>query len=1052
MVLRPRAGTPRSAAVSQLDPLFRQKYEAMRNRTLVLLGLLAAILALPSTAMTSSQPIPRLSSAAEPAAGVDAVAMAGPKTDTQAGVKVGRKAAPKAGTAPRSAAGAKQTVFPYEVQRAALDNGLRVLMIPMPSEGLVAYWSVVRTGSRDEVEPGVTGFAHFFEHMMFRGSEKIPADVYDSIVSGMGANANAFTSDDLTAYHLSISREDLPKVIEIEADRFQHLSYTEDAFRTEAGAVYGEYRKNRTAPSELLAEALQNAAFDKHTYKHTTIGFEADIKRMPEQYAYSKSFFARFYRPENVVIMVIGDFDPASTLASIRAQYGSWPKGYQAPNIPVEPEQKAPRRITVPFDGQTLPMLTVQFKGDALRAGDRTMLAATLVAELAFGETSALYKKLVLDEQRVESLFPDFGFNRDPGLWGVYAVVKQPADIAAVEREIWSTIDGLRKDLVDPQRLAAARSHVKYAFLTRLTTPSSVAGSLSRFVALTGDMTVLEQMYSTLEQVTPEDLRHAADRYLRLNRSIVAILHSADQPLPAEAASGVAGVTGAAGVMGEAGAAGTATAQGRVSQPPVLLPVAQDPNVAFNVWVKVGTQDDPPGKEGLAALTAAMISDGGTQRLSYEKVLERLFPLAGSYNVSVDKEMTVVSGQVHRDNVAPFTELLVDAIVRPGFRQEDFERLRDRAVSFIENELRYSSDEELGKSTLYGELFRATPYAHIDEGTVEALQSITLDDVKTFHQRYFTRDNLVIGLGGAYAPDLPDKLSRELGALTPGTPPLAPAPRPERITGRHVTVVQKKGPSTAISFGIPIDLRRGSREFYALSIANSWLGEHRNSTSHLFQVIREARGMNYGDYSYIEAFPSAGQRMTPPTGVGRRQQLFEVWIRPVPRAQALFALRAGLHEVDQLVQNGLTQEQFEATRRFLRKYVLHFAETTAARLGYAVDDRYYGVDGHLALFRKMMDQITLADVNAAIRKYMQTDNLWIALVSDDAEGLKQAIAADTPSPIAYPQGVTKPASLLEEDKQIERYPLRVPAGNITVVPVDEMFQGGVGKAPAKASK
>jgi zinc protease len=220
-----------------------------------------------------------------------------------------------------------QRVFPYEVQRERLENGLTVLMIPMPSDGLVSYWSVVRTGSRDEVEPGVTGFAHFFEHMMFRGTEKRPGKVYDGIVHSMGADANAFTTDDYTAYHLSVSSQDLPTVIEIEADRFRNLKYDEPAFRTEAGAVFGEYRKGRSSAFEVLFEALQNTAFDKHTYKHTTIGFVADIEKMPEQYEYSKSFFQRFYRPENVVLTIAGDFDRAKTMATIRQFYGEWERG-----------------------------------------------------------------------------------------------------------------------------------------------------------------------------------------------------------------------------------------------------------------------------------------------------------------------------------------------------------------------------------------------------------------------------------------------------------------------------------------------------------------------------------------------------------------------------------------------------------------------------------------------------------------------------------------------------------------------------------------------------
>jgi len=322
---------------------------------------------------------------------------------------------------------------------------------------------------------------------------------------------------------------------------------------------------------------------------------------------------------------------------------------------------------------------------------------------------------------------------------------------------------------------------------------------------------------------------------------------------------------------------------------------------------------------------------------------------------------------------------------------------------------------------------------------VSALNSITLEDVKQFHAQFYTRENVVIGLGGAYQDQLLTRLLADLQRLPEGRPEKVPAPQPKPVRGRKVVLVEKPGESTAISFGYPIDVHRGSREFYALWLANSWLGEHRNQVSHLFQVIREARGMNYGDYSYIECFPSGGQLNMPPTGVGRRQQLFEVWIRPVPENRALFALRAGLREVEKLARHGLTAEQFEAQRKFLKKYSYQFATTTADRLGYALDDRFYQLDeSHLARFREMMDQLTLEEVNNAIRKYIQPDNLTIAMVTAHAQDIKDALVSDAPTPIDYGQ-IEKPAAILEEDKEIERYPLRIRAAAVKIVPVDNMF-------------
>ncbi|NIW24393.1 MAG: insulinase family protein, partial [Gammaproteobacteria bacterium] len=167
----------------------------------------------------------------------------------------------------------RMITFPAHTE--ALDNGLETIVISMPG-GLVSFWLIVRTGSRDEFEHGHTGFAHFFEHMMFRGTERYSADVYNEILTEIGASRNAYTTDDLTAYHVSIAAEDLALVMDLESDRFKNLAYSEDVFRTEAGAVYGEYRKNVTNPFFAIYEGVMTTAFDAHTYGHTTMGFEED--------------------------------------------------------------------------------------------------------------------------------------------------------------------------------------------------------------------------------------------------------------------------------------------------------------------------------------------------------------------------------------------------------------------------------------------------------------------------------------------------------------------------------------------------------------------------------------------------------------------------------------------------------------------------------------------------------------------------------------------------------------------------------------------------------
>ncbi len=232
---------------------------------------------------------------------------------------------------------------------------------------------------------------------------------------------------------------------------------------------------------------------------------------------------------------------------------------------------------------------------------------------------------------------------------------------------------------------------------------------------------------------------------------------------------------------------------------------------------------------------------------------------------------------------------------------------------------------------------------------------------------------------------------------------------------------------------------RSDADFHALFLANSWFGVHRNSASHLYQVIREKRGMNYGDYSYIEDFPNGGRRMFPPSNAYKKPQLFEIWIRPVENKNAIFALRAAVRELKKLVQNGLSKEDFLLTQTFLTKNVIHFAPTSSERLGYKIDDYLFGLKGsYLDDFKQNIQALTLEQVNAAIKKHLQFENLKIVMVTKDAEQLKQDLVQAKLTPIIYRS--PKPQEIMEEDKEIEAFPLPVNAGKVEIFKVDDVFK------------
>lgn len=420
--------------------------------------------------------------------------------------------------------------FPYPTHVSTLDNGLTLVVIPMSAGGLVSYRTVVRTGARDEYEKGHTGFAHFFEHMMFRGTEKYPQDVYGDLVTKMGADSNAYTSTDVTVYQFDIAAEDLPQVVELESDRFQNLAYSEAQFQTEAGAVYGEYRKNRSSPFFTVYEALHKAAFTKHTYGHTAMGYVEDIQAMPTMYDYSKSFFARYYRPENCVVIIAGDVDPANTLALVRQHYGTWSKGYVAPPVPKEPRQNRERKISVDYDGRTLPIVAIGYKADAYDPTDATVVASMLLADLAFGETSDLFRKLSIEEQVVQSLSASPATDRDPGLWTIWTMIKDPTKVEYVLGEIDRTIDEFRKSPPPAAKVDAVRSRLRYSFLMGLDTPANVAGELAQTVGVTGGVQAVAQFFTTLDRVTPQDVQRAAERYfVKRQRTVVTLREKGDR-------------------------------------------------------------------------------------------------------------------------------------------------------------------------------------------------------------------------------------------------------------------------------------------------------------------------------------------------------------------------------------------------------------------------------------------------------------------------------------------------------------------------------------------
>ena len=466
---------------------------------------------------------------------------------------------------------------------------------------------------------------------------------------------------------------------------------------------------------------------------------------------------------------------------------------------------------------------------------------------------------------------------------------------------------------------------------------------------------------------------------------------------------------------------------------------SDSPIVNLRIVFRTGSIDDPPGLHGLNALTALMIGQGGTETLAYDELAETLYPWSASISAQSDKEVTTVTGRVHRDHLEPFYAIFRDLILAPRFDPADFERNRDRLRNAVVSTLRGNDDEELSKETLNALLYRGHPYEAPTMGTELGLEAITLDDVREFHAQRYTRGNFLAGAGGGYPEGFLARVETDLrDSLPAGGAEPAELPEPRVLEGVELLVVEKQAIATAISIGFPIGVTRADDDFYPLLVANSYFGEHRTFNGLLMNVMRGQRGLNYGDYSYIENFIQAGGSRMPVPNIPRRQQFFSIWIRPVPHHNAHFALRQAMRELQRLVEQGLSQEDFEATRDFLLNYSQLYVQTTDRRLGYLMDARFYDSGFLVDEIRARLPELTVDDVNGAIRRHLRFDDLGVAVVTSGAEEFVERLLAGEPSPPTYNTEVGE--DILAEDAEIIEYPIPFNMERVQIVPVREMFR------------
>ncbi|QQR90152.1 MAG: insulinase family protein [Myxococcales bacterium] len=452
-----------------------------------------------------------------------------------------------------------------------------------------------------------------------------------------------------------------------------------------------------------------------------------------------------------------------------------------------------------------------------------------------------------------------------------------------------------------------------------------------------------------------------------------------------------------------------------------------------------GSAADPIGKFGLTELSARLMAEGGAGKSSYEEIVKKLFPYAAKVEWQIDREQIAFVLRLPSEGVGVGYAILLDLLKSPQFQTNDFERVKMQMLSNLQSELKGSDEESLGKELLQAFLYEKHPYGHPSVGHVKDLKNITIDDVKAHYSRWFCSNNLTVGLTGSIPSTLLRHVREDFTSWnTKSCQGLGQRPL-QRNSGRRIILVEKPdAKAIAVSMGFTLPITRAHPDFASLKLASSYLGEHRQFVGSLMQAVREKRGLNYGDYAYAEHFEQQSWTRFAKSHLGRHQQYFSVWLRPLDPKRAVFAVRLAVRELERLTSQGLNEQEVQRMKHFLVNYYALFSQSASEKLAQALDAKFYAMEENIysSLIRQWK-ALGKQEINKNIKKYFDLKNLQIVMIVPKAAPVIQELLAASQQSPSYPGA--QPKSLLQEDVAIRNFSLNISKEDIRVLGLDAVF-------------
>lgn len=834
------------------------------------------------------------------------------------------------------------------VREERLDNGLKVLLRPIPGPGVVSLWCWYRVGSRDE-RPGITGIAHWVEHMNFKGTEAIPKEEIKNRIELVGGAWNGYTFLDVTTYLETVPTAALPQMIELEAERMARCLYDTREVDRERTVVISELEGGENNPVEYLDREVIGTALQAHPYRWPTIGYRSDLEAITRDDL--QSFYRHYYVPNNATVVITGDFDPDTALSEVKKRFGPIPPGEAPPPIRTrEPEQHGERRVMLRRPGTTA-YLQVAFHApaisdpdffplvmaDAVLAGGRSLNLWSALGGGGLRKSSRLYRALVdsgLATEVSTGLLP----TTYPFLYSLQATVRRGSSIDAVEAGLLRELERLAADTVGDRELERARNQVRARYVFDSDSVTDLAHQLGFFETIDSWRTFFA-IPERIGAVTAEDVRRVARTLFSERRRTVGRLY------PAAEAPGAAGSGGgvdparfrarrlrpAAATAGGAGSATTAIRPTRhvLANGLAVLVHSQPafPSLTARLAVRAGSMRDPRGRAGAAYLTAKML-DRGTGKRSMQELAEAVDHLGATFARDVDAHAVTLASTMLPEHLPEMLDFLQEIARTPVFPAAELDKARQEVLTAIDEE--DDDPTAVAHRALHEEIYpEGHPYRHPILGLRGEVESIRREDLIEFHRAGFRPDAaFLVVVGPQPQEEILREVERRFGDWeAAGAAPrfeVGPVDLPSGGRRRAVAMPTKSQVEILLGFrGLP----RNHPDFYPALLMSHVLGQF-GMGGRIGRRIRDTEGLAY--YAFCHFVP----------GIGPGPFIARMGVNPERAERAIELLREELHRMK---REGAGEDEIDNSRRYLTGALALRLETNEGIAHFLANAELYGL-------------------------------------------------------------------------------------------------------------